>query len=353
MSSERSSCAIPMTSSWRGGGCSCKVSAALLAEMLAAEGDASRAGASGDDASMQLLADGTYLVTSVDFQNPVLDDAMLAGRIAAANAMSDLFACGVAPRSADAILGLPDSDETVAIGRLYMRGMTQACEEAGCSILGGHTIYCPTPFLGLAVHGIANPWQLKHKGDAQPGDEVFVTKPVGTGVIVAGHDRGMCTTAVFEAALGVMMTVNKCGLLLGQESAVRAMTDITGFGLLGHLCEVASQSDVLATIDIGAVPRIPGVAALVNEDVLPALARQTRTAFGYAFDRVGDVTLAEELTIAAPETNGGILFTVSGLGSSRVRQALAAQGVLATKIGDVRPRNGRGAYVLLGRGDVL
>ena len=322
------------------GGCSCKLSANQLEELLRGLNakDLFAKEAADDDAAFSYLQNGDVLVSSVDFQNPIVDDPYLAGKIGGLNAVSDIFACGVQPLWAEVILAVPDiaPDEQVATGGEMMRGIVEACSEVGCQVIGGHTIVQPTPLLGLAVRGVANPDQIKRKSGAKPGDVVLTTKPIGNGIAVAARQVGFLTDPDWNTAEQALLRANSIGGLFGEMKAISSLTDITGFGLVGHALEVARSSNVTIELDLTTIPALPGVKRAAESGFVPQLAADN---WAFAQDQVkGAETLSEgeKMFLADPQTNGGLLVTVANAAAATVIKAALQHGVEAIVIGEVR-----------------
>lgn len=325
------------------GGCSCKLPADQLGDLL--NGTSALASlvdnGSTDDAAFSELANGDVLVSSVDFQNPIVDDPYLAGMIGGLNAVSDIFACGVQPQWAEVILALPqiDREAKVAIGHEMMRGLMEACSGVGCQIVGGHTIEQSAPLIGLAVRGTARPEQIKRKSGARPGDVVLVTKLLGNGIAVAARQVGFLIDADWKVAQDMLLTANSVGKDFGAIAAISSLTDITGFGLIGHSLEVATSSNVTIEIDVDKVPALPGTKRAAETGFVPQLAAST---WEFSEAQVGDkenLSDGEKMFLADPQTNGGLLATVSREAVEHVIEAASRNGVEAVAIGEVRERD--------------
>lgn len=333
---------IGLTGLSRHGGCSCKLDASSLEQLcsLPEVRSASIAGQEADDAAILPIGDNRVLVTSIDFQNPIVDDALTAGEIAAWNAMSDIYACGVEPMHANVVLILPFGDRSVEIGKELMRGVARACAAAGCAIVGGHTIQGEAPVVGLSVSAIAPLAHVKRKSGAQAGDVLMLTKPVGSGIAIAARQLGAFGDADFTSALAVLRHPNRLGARLGRLAGVTAMTDVTGFGLLGHLCEIAENSRKTITLSLGRVPFLSGAATAAREGAVPILADsnlnsyQARVRFGAAQRR------HERLLLCDPQTNGGLLIAVRPDAAGEVARLAGEDGLHAEVIGSVGERDG-------------
>lgn len=334
--------AIDVTAFQASGGCSCKLPSDAL-KAITTEATLAPARAENhetDDAAFVALDDGSVLISSVDFQNPILPDAYLSGKIAALNALSDIFACGAKPMWADVVLALPRvaEHEQVAMGQRFMTGLAEVCASVDCNIVGGHTVVLETPLVGLAVRSVAHSDRIKKKSGAAPGDVVFVTKPVGNGVAVAARQSGFLQDDAWKAAEGAMLSANSIGAILGLESCVTSLTDVTGFGLLGHAVEVGDASDVCIELNMSTVPLLPGVKRAAGAGHVPMLANANWESFEESVECRTDLSAVERMLLADPQTNGGLLITASPEHADHVKQVCAAHGVTATIIGCVGER---------------
>src|SRR5580700_8418431 len=258
-----------LTSLSPGAGCACKLPLAKLEALFAsmgpvgpASGDLLIGAAEGDDAAVLRLDAERALVLTTDFFTPIVDDPFDWGRVAAANALSDVYAMGGRPLFAVNIAAWPGEGLDLALLGQVMRGGAEITAEAGCVIAGGHTIDDPVPKYGLAVVGLADPDRLMTIDRAAPGDQLILTKPVGTGVIATALKRGTPPAEVVEAAVASMTQLNAAASQAALAAGVTAATDVTGFGLLGHLHRMLAASGAAATVTASAVPILPGAADL-------------------------------------------------------------------------------------------
>jgi selenide, water dikinase len=261
--------AVALTSLSHGAGCGCKLPASALQDVLARLPhptdprvlvDARTA----DDAAVVCLSDGLAVVQTADFFTPIVDDPYDFGRIAAANALSDVYAMGGKPVAALSLVAFPLEQLGSEVLGAILRGGHDVVSSAGASLVGGHSIDDPEPKYGLAVTGVVDPERVVRNSTGLPGDRLVLTKPLGSGVISTAAKRGCVDSAAIAAAVEVMTTLNAEGLAAALEAGVHAMTDVTGFGLLGHLHELALASGCAAEIDAGSVPTIPGVLDLLD-----------------------------------------------------------------------------------------
>ncbi|MDP5140399.1 MAG: selenide, water dikinase SelD, partial [Spirosomaceae bacterium] len=253
---------IKLTQYSHGAGCGCKISPKVLDVILKGnfampDNDKLLVGnSSKDDAAVLDLGNGTALISTTDFFMPIVDDPYNFGRIASANAISDVYAMGGKPVLAIAILGWPIDKLAPEVAQRVIDGSRSICKEAGISLGGGHSIDSPEPIFGLAVNGIVDVENIKHNDKAEAGNVLFLTKPLGVGILTTAEKKAILKPEHKELAANQMMQLNKIGEVLGKLNAVTAMTDVTGFGLLGHLTEMAEGSGLSAVIDIEAVPLI-------------------------------------------------------------------------------------------------
>lgn len=266
--------------------------------------------ATGDDAGVYRLNAHQALVQTVDFFTPVVDDPYRYGQIAAANSLSDVYAMGGRPLTALNILGVPSDELPPEVINTIVRGGVAKAREARCLIVGGHTIKNPEPIYGLSVTGLVNPRRLITNARARPGDYLVLTKPLGTGIVTTGIKRGLASPALARRAIAVMSHLNAVGALIAERGWVRAGTDVTGFGLLGHLGAICRASHVVAEID---VPQLPALGRevwhLVSQDCIPGGTRQNLKAAETLAEWSG-VTESAKYLLADAQTSGGLLLCV-------------------------------------------
>src|SRR6195952_1437356 len=248
---------IKLTQYSHGAGCGCKISPLVLDKILSGnlavpnDGKLIVGNHSKDDAAVYDLGNGTALIATTDFFMPIVDDPFEFGRIAAANAISDVYAMGGKPILAIAILGWPVNGIPAEVAQKVIEGGRSICMEAGIPLAGGHSIDSPEPIFGLAVNGLAEVKNIKQNNTAKEGDILFMTKPLGVGILTTAEKKGLLQGEHKGGAARQMMELNKVGALLGEKTGVHAMTDVTGFGLLGHLVEMAEGSGLSAIVDFG------------------------------------------------------------------------------------------------------
>lgn len=293
-------------------GCAAKVPAADLAGLLRGldlpSSDAVIVGPDTlDDAGVYRLPDGRCLVQTVDFFPPVARDPFDYGRIAAANALSDVYAMGATPLTALAVACFPSALVRGGAFAEALRGVAGALREAGCVLLGGHSILDPQPKLGLAVTGVASPDDLFTNAAARPGDVLILTKPIGTGVTIMAVRAGMATQAQEAEAIRVMASLNRAAASIAARCGVRCATDVTGFGLLGHALQLARASGVSLAFVADDVPGLDGALEFADQGLLSAAAYSNRAYVGDAVRFSADVPLAAQDLLCDPVTSGGLL----------------------------------------------
>ncbi len=323
----------------RGGGCGCKLGRAALIEALAAmplvtDPDALVGFDRADDAGVYRVRDDLAIVASVDFSTPIVDDPDTFGAIAATNALSDLHAMGAAPIFALAITAFPDSADPGALARI-MRAGAEAAMADNCPVLGGHSISDPEPKYGLAVIGTVHPERILHNGAGHAGDLLILTKALGVGVIVTAAKLGYEDHLAMDAAVASMLRSNRAGAEAALAAGVRCATDVTGFGLVGHLTELAAASETGAAISAAAVPLLPGARALAGAGITTGGTQRNRISADALVDVDAQVPRELEELLHDPQTSGGLLLAVAPARIARLRDELAERGVSAWQIGEL------------------
>lgn len=321
---------IKLTQFSKGSGCGCKIAPAVLESILqkktppAAFPNLLVGNESNDDAAVLELSNGLCLISTVDFFTPIVDNAFDFGRIAAANSISDVYAMGGTPLMAVAILGFPVDKLPAEIAGELLRGAREICDRAGIPLAGGHSIDSPEPIFGLSVNGSVQKENLKRNNTARPGDLLFLTKPLGSGILAAAAKRGLLQPAEEQQMIDVMVGLNRVGAAVATLSGVHAMTDVTGFGLLGHLIEVCEGSDVSAEIYLGKLPVIPGAEKYRDQFVFPDNTYRNWNAFE---KKVVGVNGPEFITLCDPQTSGGLLIAVAEGEVAALMEVLNAHGL--------------------------
>jgi selenide,water dikinase len=334
-----------LTSLSPGAGCACKLPLAKLEALMAtmdgvpamgpAAGDLLIGAAEGDDAAVLRLDAERALVLTTDFFTPIVDDPFDWGRVAAANALSDVYAMGGRPLFAVNITAWPGEGLDLAILGQVMRGGAEIAAQAGCFLAGGHTIDDPVPKYGLAVVGLADPDALMTIDRAKPGDQLILTKALGTGVVATALKRDGADATAVDAAVASMTLLNAGASQAALAAGVRAATDVTGFGLLGHLHRMLAASGVAARLDASAVPLLPDAAELAAAGFVSGGTRANT-------DRMRDVVTLDDAIPAEvavllhdAQTSGGLLLAVSPDKAPALASVLRAQGLPAALIGEV------------------
>ncbi len=306
-----------LTSLSHGAGCGCKLSAADLRPIVAGlprptDPRVLVATDTADDAGVVRLSDDIALVQTVDFFTPIVDDPYAFGRIAATNALSDIYAMGAVPVSALNLVAYPLETLGPEVLAEILRGGADAVAAAGASIVGGHSIDDPEPKYGLAVTGTVHPDAVLTNAGGAPGDALVLTKPLGAGTVATAIKRGLADDELVARAIEVMTTLNDRAAAAAREAGAHALTDVTGFGLLGHVHELAAASGLAAEIDAAAVPAIEGVLELLADERALAGGSKRNRADAERFTTWGDVEEPRRRLLADAMTSGGLLAAVPG-----------------------------------------
>jgi selenide, water dikinase len=306
---------VPLTSLSHGAGCGCKLSAADLRPIVAglprpADPRVLVAADTADDAGVVQLTDSIAIVQTADFFTPIVDDPYWFGRIAATNALSDVYAMGGRPVSALNLVAYPLETLGPDVLREILRGGSDAVAAAGASIVGGHSIDDPEPKYGLAVTGVVDPAAVLTNAGGRAGDTLVLTKPLGAGTVATALKRGLASPELVERAIAVMVTLNDVAAAQARAAGAHALTDVTGFGLLGHAHELAEASGLAAEIDAAAVPAIEGVLDLLSDERALAGGSRRNRADADGFTTWGDVEDARRRLVCDAMTSGGLLAAV-------------------------------------------
>lgn len=310
----------------KGSGCGCKISPATLKEILNT-GDELPAdprlwvgNESHDDAAVLQWSGDEGLIATTDFFMPMVDDAFAFGKIAAANALSDVYAMGGTPLMALAILGWPIDRIPVSQAQQVMEGARLVCRMAGVPLAGGHSIESAEPIFGLAVNGRVHKTHLKRNNTAQPGDLLYLTKPLGAGIISAALKRGQLDDAThLDALVAYMSALNKIGEAFGKMSGVHAMTDVTGFGLAGHLLEMCEGSGLSAEVRVNDLPVYPFLQAYIARHIYPDM---TMKNYSHYASKISTMSLPQLMLMCDPQTSGGILISVAESAKSEIERCM-------------------------------
>jgi len=314
MSARPSSPPAPrLTSLSHGGGCGCKISPGVLADLLkgalpgAHYADLLVGADTSDDAAVYRLNDEQAIVATTDFFMPIVDDPFDFGRIAATNALSDIYAMGGRPLLALAIVGMPINTLSHDSIRDILRGGEAVCAQAGIPIAGGHSIDSVEPIYGLAVTGVVDPRKVKRNSRAQPGDILIVSKPLGVGIFSAAFKKDSLDDAAYRVMIEATTQLNLPGMELGNLAGVHAMTDVTGFGLLGHLLEMCRGSGLGARIAADRVPLLPGVLALAESGIATGASSRNWQSYGKEVRMLKPMSASLQAILTDPQTSGGLL----------------------------------------------
>ncbi len=304
---------IKLTEYSHGAGCGCKIAPGLLEDILktsAAPFSDPRllvGNATKDDAAVYDLGDGRSVVSTTDFFMPIVDDPFEFGQIAATNAISDIYAMGGKPLMAIAIFGWPISKLGADVASQVIEGGRFACQQAGIPLAGGHSIDAPEPIFGLAVTGEVNNAQLKRNDQATVNCDLFLTKPLGIGILTTAEKKKLLKEEHKRIAPDTMCQLNKAGAEFAKLPYVTAMTDVTGFGLMGHLSEICEGSHVCAEVNYAAVPKLAEVESYLALDCSPGGAQRNYDSYGH---KLGEMTDTQKKILCDPQTSGGLLVAV-------------------------------------------
>jgi selenide,water dikinase len=327
---------IRMTEYSHGSGCGCKIAPNLLEEILNSGfampvdprllvGNDSR-----DDAAAYDLGDGRSVISTTDFFMPIVDDPFEFGRIAATNAISDVYAMGGQPLMAIAIFGWPIDKLGPDVASQVVDGGRAACADAGIPLAGGHSIDSPEPIFGLAVTGIVQNKHLKQNNTAKAGCQLYLTKPLGIGILTTAQKKKLLKPEHARLAPDTMCQLNKVGAALGELKGVTALTDVTGFGLLGHLREMCEGSGVRAEIDYSAVPKLEHIEEYIAMGCSPGGAQRNFDSYGH---KVGPMNDTQRTLLCDPQTSGGLLVALDPAAEAEFHAITSAAGHALTPIG--------------------
>ena len=320
-----------LTSLSHGAGCGCKLSAADLRPIVAGLPEPTDprvlvAAATADDAGVVKLSDDLALVQTVDFFTPIVDDPYAFGRIAATNALSDIYAMGAVPVSALNLVAYPLETLGPEVLAEILRGGADAVAAAGASVVGGHSIDDPEPKYGLAVTGTVHPDAVLTNAGGLPGDALVLTKPLGAGTVATAIKRGLADEGLVARAIDVMTTLNDRAAAAAREAGAHALTDVTGFGLLGHLHELAAASGLAAEVDAGAVPAIDGVLDLLEDEAAVSGGSRRNRTYAETFTTfAADVPEPRRRLVADAMTSGGLLVALAARRAHEVPGAVVGR----------------------------
>ena len=333
---------IKLTSFSHGGGCGCKIAPGVLAEILKNSSgfplpEKLLVGIeTADDAAVYKLNDEQALIATTDFFMPIVDDPYDFGRIAATNAISDVYAMGGTPIMALALVAMPINQLPLEVIAKIIKGGEAICTEAGIPIAGGHTIDSVEPIYGLVVLGLVHPSKIKRNADAQAGDKLILGKPLGVGILSAALKKGQLDAAGYAAMIAATTQLNKPGMALSDLPGVHAITDVTGFGLLGHLLEVARGSKLKATLNMAHIPLLPNVLQLAEIGCVTGASERNWAGYGHDVNLSTSITPVQKSLLTDPQTSGGLLVSCSPATVDQVLAIFRVGGFAdATVIGEM------------------
>lgn len=334
---------IKLTQYSHGAGCGCKISPAILETMLHSDqaktsfpsllvGNESK-----DDAAVFDLGDGTCIVSTTDFFMPIVDDPFLFGGIASANAISDVYAMGGEPLMAIAILGWPINKIPPEVARQVLEGSRSVCGQAGIPLAGGHSIDCPEPVFGLAVTGKVKKEHLKQNNQAKAGSLLYLTKPLGIGIVTTAQKKGIVKEEHLKVAVNSMLALNSFGAVLGKLPYVNALTDVTGFGLLGHLAEVCDGSNLSAEIEFSKVPVFNFLDSYIQQKSMPGGTQRNWESYGH---KISSISVEQRTLLADPQTSGGLLIAIDADKSEEFERIASDYGLSLKPFGELISKKG-------------
>ena len=332
---------VRLTQYSHGAGCGCKISPRVLSEILQGiplqqpdprllVGYDTR-----DDAAVYAIDDRNAIISTTDFFMPIVDDAFDFGAIASVNAISDVYAMGGKPILAIAILGWPVGKLDAALAGEVLKGSRDACSRAGISLAGGHSIDAPEPIFGLAVTGMIERSRIRSNNLARAGDELYLTKPLGVGIMTTAQKRGVLLDEEMQEARKVMLELNDIGAELSAVEAVHSMTDVTGFGLMGHLLELCEASGVFADLQFEHVPRLAGLSRYLEQGCVPGGTTRNFESYG---DKIAAMTEEQRLILCDPQTSGGLLVSVDPNGREQFLEVARRRGLKLKPIGRLKEK---------------
>ncbi|MBS1506754.1 MAG: selenide, water dikinase SelD [Bacteroidetes bacterium] len=332
---------IKLTQYSHGAGCGCKISPAVLDTILHSNLPKQKfpsllvGNESKDDAAVYDLGDGTCIVSTTDFFMPIVDDPFTFGAIASVNAISDVYAMGGEPFMAIAILGWPINKIAPEVAKEVLEGSRKVCSDAGIPLAGGHSIDCPEPVFGLAVSGKLKKENLKRNDSAKAGSLLYLTKSIGIGIITTAQKKGIVKDEHLKKAIDTMLTLNKPGAQFGKLAYVNAMTDVTGFGLLGHLCEMCEGSNLSAEINFSKVPQFSFLQEYIQQKSMPGGTQRNWESYGH---KISTVTDEQKAILADPQTSGGLLVSVDAEHQKEFEDFARSIGLELASFGKIIPK---------------
>jgi selenide,water dikinase len=321
-----------------GGGCGCKLAPAVLQDLLSDQpimqpfSQLLVGTETGDDAAVWQLDDENCVIATTDFFMPMVDDPFDFGRIAATNAISDVYAMGGTPIMALTILGMPVNKMPAEMIREILKGGSSICAEAGIPVAGGHSIDAPEPIYGLAVIGTCKLSHLRKNSGARPGDRLILTKAIGVGIYSAAFKKQELDSAGYEEMMASVTLLNRVGAELGKDDAVHAVTDVTGFGILGHALEMARGSNAGITLDYAALPFLHQAEHLAQGGFVTGASTRNWASYGHDVRLPGDHPLWKQQLLTDPQTSGGLLVSCAPAEAERLVNSIRAAGYPSARI---------------------
>ncbi|RYC66823.1 MULTISPECIES: selenide, water dikinase SelD [Spirosoma] len=342
--------AVKLTQYSHGAGCGCKISPKILDKILHTNATASQpqysqllvGNDSRDDAAVMDMGNGEAIISTTDFFMPIVDNAFDFGRIASANAISDIYAMGGEPIMAIAILGWPIDKLPPEVAAQVLEGSRAICREAGIPLAGGHSIDSPEPIFGLAVTGKVRIDHLKQNNTATAGCKLYLTKPLGVGILTTAQKKGILKPEHADLAPAQMARLNSFGAVLGRLPYVKALTDVTGFGLLGHLTEMAEGSGLTALVEFDAVPTLPVVNEYLAQKSFPGGTVRNWDSYGH---KISDLTETQRYVLADPQTSGGLLIAVDPGSTVEFERVARENGFTLQSFGELVNQRDKVVYV--------
>jgi selenide,water dikinase len=331
---------IKLTAYSHGAGCGCKISPAVLDRILHSVNPAFKdprlliGNETKDDAAVYAIDDEKVIISTTDFFMPVVDDPFDFGAIASVNAISDIYAMGGTPLMAISILGWPVNLISAEHAREVVEGARDACKRAGIALAGGHSIDTPEPIFGLAVTGVANRKNIKANNTAINGCELFLTKPLGIGILTTAHKMGILREEHLKLVKDTMLNLNIAGQEYGKLDCVKALTDVTGFGLLGHLIEMCEGSGVSARIFFDKVPRFLFIGDYIHKKTIPGGTKRNFESYGHKVTTMDNNTMS---LLCDPQTSGGLLVAVDPAGKDSFLEVNSRHEIKADSFGYITP----------------
>jgi selenide,water dikinase len=329
---------IKLTSFSHGGGCGCKIAPGILSEILKKSSgfpvpkELMVGIETADDAAVYRLNDEQALIATTDFFMPIVDDPFDFGRIAATNAISDVYAMGGTPIMALALVGMPINKLPVEIIGKIIQGGEAVCAEAGIPIAGGHTIDSVEPIYGLVVMGLVHPSKVKRNADARAGDKLILGKPLGVGILSAALKKNALDAAGYAAMIENTTKLNKPGRTLSALEGVHGLTDVTGFGLLGHTLELARGAGLTAKLDLAKIPLLPGVQQLAEQGFVTGASGRNWAGYGHDVNLSDAISPVQQMLLTDPQTSGGLLVSCSAEAVDEVLEVFRREGFASAAV---------------------